>query len=337
MKDLPDDYQCMICAKVLNEPHLTDCCGQHFCQACLEQWFKKQAKKICPHCRSETFAHMRDLPLKRKIDVLEVYCPNQDGGCKEVMKLGVLNDHKNKCGFATVTCTQGCGKLILRKDLTQHCNDECLKRKIKCKYCSKVDRYEVINGMHTIVCEEYPMKCPRGCQSVDEIKRKDLKKHAEVCPLEEVQCPFSEAGCDASFLRKDLSIHIEANGQQHLMKMMIAYNMLKEDFKRMSSLVAIEPIKLTDDNNRFSFIITSTKGWSSPPFCVPGGYKFCIKHKEGKMASLILFKEKYYGELPMEARYAYKLEISYTEAVSATIPSMRPPITPTIFNFELHC
>ena len=40
VKDPPDDYLCMICVKVLNEPHLTDCCGQHFCQVCLEQWFK---------------------------------------------------------------------------------------------------------------------------------------------------------------------------------------------------------------------------------------------------------------------------------------------------------
>ena len=130
-----------------------------------------------------------------------------------------------------------------------------------------------------------------------EIKRKNLKKHAGVCPLEEVQYPFSEAGCDASILRKDLGAHIETSSQQHLMKMMTAYNKLKEDFKQMSSRVAnltpIEPVKLNDDNNRFSFIITSTKGWISPPFCVPGGFKFCIKHKEGKIASLMLFKEKH--------------------------------------------
>ena len=155
MKDLPDDYQCMICAKVLKEPHLTDCCGQHFCQACLEQWFKKQARKICPHCRSETFTHMRDLPLKRKIDILEVYCPNQKEGCKEVMKLGALDAHKRVCGFAKVTCTQGCGRFLLRKGLAQHCIDECSKRKIWCKYCGKLDHYEVINGKHMTVCEEY--------------------------------------------------------------------------------------------------------------------------------------------------------------------------------------
>jgi TNF receptor-associated factor 4 len=119
----------MICAKVLNEPHLTDCCGQHFCQACLQQWFKKQAKKICPHWRSETFTHISYIPLKRKIDDLEVYCPNQAEGCKEIIKLGVLDAHKNGCGFSKVVCMQGCGKLILRKDLTQHCNNDCSKER----------------------------------------------------------------------------------------------------------------------------------------------------------------------------------------------------------------
>ena len=54
-------------------------------------------KKECPHCRSETFTHIRSLPLKRKIDDVEVYCPNQQGGCKEIMKLGVLDDHKWIC------------------------------------------------------------------------------------------------------------------------------------------------------------------------------------------------------------------------------------------------
>ena len=299
---------------------------------------EKQGKKICPHCCSETFTHISYIPLKRKIDVLEVYCPSQNEGCKEVMKLGALDAHKNKCSFAKVDCTQGCGKFILCKDLMQHCNYKCPKRKIKCKYCGKVDYYEVINGEHTTTCEEYPVKCPRGCQSVGEIKRKDIKKHAEVCPLEEVQCPFSEAGCNASILRKDLSTHIETSGQQHLMKMMTAYNKLKEDFKQMSSRVAnltpIEPVKLNDENNRFSFIITSTKGWISPPFCVPGGYKFCIKHKEGKIASLMLFKEKH-GELSMDTRYTYRLEIYYTKA---SVPSMRKPPDLEqilILNFEL--
>ncbi|MCG8620582.1 MAG: hypothetical protein MJE68_01105, partial [Proteobacteria bacterium] len=58
------------------------------------------------------------------------------------------------------------------------------------------------------------------------------------------------------------------------------------------NLTPIEPVKLTDDNNRFSFIITSPKGWISPPFCALGDYKFCIKHKKGKVANLVPFKKK---------------------------------------------
>ena len=318
MKDLPDDYQCMICAKVLNEPHLTDCCGQHFCQACLEQWFKKQAKQICPHCRSETFTHISYIPLKRKIDDLQVYCPNQKEGCKEIMKLRTLDVHKNGCGFAQVTCTQGCGKRILCKDLNQHCNNKCSKRKIKCKYCGKVDHYEVISGKHTTTCKEYPVKCPRRCTQSGEIKRKDLKKHAEVCPLEEVQCPFSEAGCDASILRKDLNAHVESNTQQHLMKMMTAYDKLKiqltklhEEYDKLSSQVA--PVKLTGDNSSFTFHITSSRGWTSPPFSVLDGYMFSIEHKKGMKASLMLLKGKYDDQLKWPMNLPYKLEIRTKE------------------------
>ena len=308
VKELPDDYLCMICAKVLNEPHLTDCCGQHFCQACLKQWFKKQGTKICPHCRSETFTHMRDLPLRRKINALEVYCPNQKEGCKVITKIGELNSHRNGCGFAKVICTQGCGKSILRKDMIQHCGEECSKRKTSCKYCGKVDHFETINGKHTTVCEECPVNCPRGCVHPwpGVFKRKDLAKHTEVCPLETVRCPFNEAGCDAKVLRKDLSAHMESSTQQHLMKLMTAYSKL---LSQVGSLTIVEPVKLTGDNNSFSFSITLSQGWTSPPFCVLDGYTFCIKHKAGNIANLMLLKGKNDDNLKWPMNLQYRLKI----------------------------
>ena len=185
------------------------------------------------------------------------------------MKLGVLDTHKRVCGFAKVACTQGCGRYLLRKDLAQHCNNECSKRMIWCKYCRKFDRYEVISGKHIMtVCEEYPVKCPRGCSLPNRIKRKDLAKHAEICWLEMVQCPFLEAGCTTRILRKDLDAHMESNIQQHLMKMMMAYSKLSS---QVANQTFIEPVKLTDDNNSFAFNITSSRGWTSPPFSVLNG------------------------------------------------------------------
>ena len=87
-----EEYHCPICAKVLVEPHVTDCCGQHFCEECLKQWFEEQlGEKICPHCRSEEFTHIRYLPLKRKINELPVYCSNRENGCTELLVCASLN------------------------------------------------------------------------------------------------------------------------------------------------------------------------------------------------------------------------------------------------------
>ena len=54
---------------------------------------KNKETDICPHCRSESFNHMRSLPLKRKIDDLDV----QAKGCEVMTKVGELNSHKDEC------------------------------------------------------------------------------------------------------------------------------------------------------------------------------------------------------------------------------------------------
>ena len=146
VKEPPEEYCCMICAKVLNEPNVTDCCGQHFCQVCLKQWFEKNKRKICPHCRSTSFSYMRYLPLKRKISSFQVYCTYHEQGCDVISTVGELNAHKGVCGFASLVCNQGCGQTVLRKDMPRHCKEECLKRKVQCQHCGKMDFFQVING-----------------------------------------------------------------------------------------------------------------------------------------------------------------------------------------------
>ena len=70
-----EEFVCGICSKILRDPHLTLCCGQHYCETCLEHWLKKQGAffNSCPHCRKISFEHVLDKKTKRKIDVLKVY------------------------------------------------------------------------------------------------------------------------------------------------------------------------------------------------------------------------------------------------------------------------
>ena len=53
VEDTVEELTCSICMKVLCEPHLVNCCGQQFCEHCLEKWLLKN--KTSPHCRSTDY------------------------------------------------------------------------------------------------------------------------------------------------------------------------------------------------------------------------------------------------------------------------------------------
>ena len=132
-----EDFLCPICAKVLVEPHVTECCGQHFCEHCLTKWFKEQGSVICPHCRSINFAHIRYLPMKRKINDLQVFCSNKKDGCTSITTVSHLEAHLSECPYATVKCSLNCGLSLLRKNVTGHRTNDCRNRISTCIYSVK--------------------------------------------------------------------------------------------------------------------------------------------------------------------------------------------------------
>ena len=75
------------------------------------------------------------------------------------------------------------------------------------------------------VCKEYvPCEVVQESRRGTGIKHKNLAEHAEICQLEEVCCPFYDAGCETLILREALDVHLESSTQQHLMKVMTAYS-----------------------------------------------------------------------------------------------------------------
>ena len=89
---------CQICAKPYRDPHLTVCCGQHYCQSCLQQWFAKNGGvKQCPHCRATRaagdFDHVLHKGLRSEINELKVRCSNKKMGCPWTGELAALCEH----------------------------------------------------------------------------------------------------------------------------------------------------------------------------------------------------------------------------------------------------
>ena len=194
---LPDKYICRICRNILKQPHVTECCGQHFCEDCLKKsasqstrpkyhglWGPQQMESEtpnCPHCRRNNFNHIRYLPFKREVDSMKVHCPRKYSGCNVQVPYGNRVDHDKTCGYIRVPCTNNCGKNIFKKDKFSHTQKTCMLRKVTCKSCSQVGTYTEIQGsQHNFVCPEVILKCLNSCGA--QFKRKVAKSHDLVRP-----------------------------------------------------------------------------------------------------------------------------------------------------------
>ena len=223
-KPVPDRFNCNICTKVLHDPHLTACCGQHFCESCLDHWFKKQ-KTTCPLCREKNFNHFLNKALKREIDDLEIRCTKQGLGCQWVGELRTLQTHLDSdkgCGYVEVQCSNKCGAKMKRKELKAHLERQCPLRKIQCQYCHYEDTYLTITSKHYGECPHYPLPCPNKCGTTG-IRRADMDNHRSRCELEPMECPFREAGCRDKVMRKEFDSHMSGNQQNHLLVLLGAF------------------------------------------------------------------------------------------------------------------
>ena len=229
-KPVPDRFHCNICTKVLRDPHLTGCCGEHFCESCLKHWFKKQ-KTTCPHCRQENFNHVLNKALKREISDLEIRCTKQGLGCQWVGELSSLQNHLDSdkgCGYVEVQCSNMCGAKMKRKKLKAHLEWQCPLRKIQCQYCHYEDTYQTITSKHYGECPHHPLPCPNKCGTTG-IRRADVDNHLSRCELEPVECPFREAGCKVNVVRKEFDSHMSRNQQNHLLVLLGAYQETKRE------------------------------------------------------------------------------------------------------------
>ena len=248
---VPSRYLCTIYMKVLRDARLTECCGQHYCDSCLAQWLQQQKrKKTCPHCRKANLQSMINKEKIREINELRIRCTNRKNGCEWVGELGALKGHLESdkgCGYEKVRCTnygyrvarykEQCEVTMERRALAAHVTNECMYRRYTCEYCGLTDTFDAIAGSgkvtmkkcevfavfmssqrknHYAECGHYPLPCPNEC-GVGNIKRKDMKTHRGICPLEPLDCPFKDAGCTDNICRRDMENHIESSTQKHLL------------------------------------------------------------------------------------------------------------------------
>lgn len=218
------DVFCPVCTLVLRSPMQFKCCTRHLCEPCYIK--SAQHSTICPVCGAEAAEAFQDGAWARVTQGLRVYCRNKQRGCYWENELRNLSDHLETCPCEMITCPRACGFTLERRYEDFHVGKICRFRSFSCEYCSLTKTYDYIAETHYDQCQEYPLKCLNKCKD-KMIKRKDMKSHIDVCPLEEVTCVFAEVGCGLKCKREDMGDHMQSSMQDHLMMTMETVRHLK--------------------------------------------------------------------------------------------------------------
>lgn len=150
-------------------------------------------------------------------------------GCDWKGELKDLAQHVNKgqrngdCHLVKVKCRHGsCNHTRHRCTLGEH-EYECFQRPYQCKYCKLNGTYfEIIQHHHT-ACLKFPVRCPNKCEQTKTLLREEIAAHRQnECPLQEIKCDLSWAGCTDTLLRKDAMNHMSDKLQWHFSIMAIA-------------------------------------------------------------------------------------------------------------------
>lgn len=205
--------------------------NEHLSQSCYLRPYK------CEYCSYEsTYEEITGNGLLKSdishYDFCQEYplvCPNSCG-MKSIQRKK-MKLHLSHCPEHKVQCPNKCSvESIKQKDLNNHITDECQLRQYTCEHCKTSHVFAAIKEHYTS-CPKYLLDCPNKCSDI-KIAREDMPSHCNECPLQPVDCPFSDAGCSAKFVRRDLQQHTTTVQQQHLALMMIAFKKMKEEHKR---------------------------------------------------------------------------------------------------------
>ena len=198
------NLMCAICHCPFVAPVKLDC-DHVFCQDCVTQAFVHN--NSCPTCRKRTVPRKPTAVPKlidRMLDELVVKCPLHLRGCSKTMKRGDAQVHVDQyCGHAEVNCPWvRCTLKARRMDIGK---TWCRHTPLSCRDCHKAVIERDLEQHREEACEKRKILCP-GCKS--QVLFKKFKEHATLCPEAVYPCEAAQYGCDFIAKRAFLNLHL---------------------------------------------------------------------------------------------------------------------------------
>nr|XP_033808841.1 TNF receptor-associated factor 3 isoform X2 [Geotrypetes seraphini]XP_033808842.1 TNF receptor-associated factor 3 isoform X2 [Geotrypetes seraphini]XP_033808843.1 TNF receptor-associated factor 3 isoform X2 [Geotrypetes seraphini] len=222
LKPVEEKYKCEKCHLVLCNPRQTEC-GHRFCETCMTALLSSSSP-VCVACQEIIIKDkvFKDNCCRREVLALQMYCRNENRGCKEQITLGRLLVHlKSDCLFEELTCPRSdCKEKVLRKDLSDHIEKSCKYRETTCKYCKSHVPIIELQKHEEMECPSVLVSCPHNC-SVKSLLRSELNAHLSECVNAPSTCSFKRYGCSFKGTKQQIKAHEASSAVQHV-------NLMKE-------------------------------------------------------------------------------------------------------------
>ncbi|XP_054017800.1 TNF receptor-associated factor 3 isoform X6 [Dryobates pubescens] len=262
-----DKYKCEKCHLILCNPKQTEC-GHRFCETCMNALLSSSSPK-CTACQESIVKDkvFKDNCCRRELLALQIYCRNENKGCKEQLSLGQLLLHlKTDCQFEELPCPRAdCKEKILRKDLPDHVEKTCKYRETTCKYCKSQVPMIMLQKHEDTDCPCVMVSCPHKC-SVKTLMRSERVIDSQAEKLKELDKeirPFRQNWEEADSMKSSVeSLQNRVTELESVDKTagQGARNtsLLETQLSRHDQMLSVHDIRLADMDLRFQVLETAS-------------------------------------------------------------------------------
>uniref|UniRef100_A0A803VIK9 TNF receptor associated factor 4 n=1 Tax=Ficedula albicollis TaxID=59894 RepID=A0A803VIK9_FICAL len=142
-----------------------------------------------------------DPELEAQVLSLAIRCIHSEEGCRWSGLIKHLQAHLGTCGFNVIPCPNRCSAKLSRRDLPEHVQHGCPKRRVKCEFCASDFTGEAFEG-HQGTCPQESVYCENKCGA--RMMRRLLSQHAlSECPKRTQPCTY----CSKEFVFDTIQNH----------------------------------------------------------------------------------------------------------------------------------
>ncbi|XP_033924606.1 TNF receptor-associated factor 4 isoform X1 [Melopsittacus undulatus] len=129
-----------------------------------------------------------DPELEAHVLSLAIRCIHSEEGCRWSGLIKHLQAHLGTCGFNVIPCPNRCSMKLSRRDLPEHVQHGCPKRRVKCEFCASDFTGEAFEG-HQGTCPQESVYCENKCGA--RMMRRLLSQHTLTeCPKRTQPCTY---------------------------------------------------------------------------------------------------------------------------------------------------